>query len=80
MGQCWSDSKLHSERFEVEKHVSALDFAKISLQFESTVDPMFSTKCQKAEVERHLQHRKKRNISEGLGVADDSKSVNIIQY
>eukprot|EP00347_Sterkiella_histriomuscorum_P012258 403369285 len=68
MGQCMSDSKLQADRFEVEK------------QFEVTMDPAFSTKCQKVDVERHLQHRKKRNIREGLGVADDSKSVNIIQY
>ncbi|CDW77288.1 UNKNOWN [Stylonychia lemnae] len=68
MGQCVSDSKTTAERFEVEK------------QFEVTVDPAFSQKCQKPEVERHLQQRQKRNIRQGLGVNDDSKSVNIIQY
>ncbi len=50
------------------------------IQFEPTADPMFSKKAQKPEVERHLQSRKKRNIREGLGVVDDAKSVNIIQY
>ena len=41
---------------------------------------MFSQKAQPPEVEDHMSKRKKRNIRDGLGVADDSKSVNIIQY
>eukprot|EP00347_Sterkiella_histriomuscorum_P001955 403370026 len=68
MGQCMSDQKNFQERFEVEK------------QFEVTTDPMFSSRQVRPDVERHLATRKRRNMREGLGVADDSKSVNIIQY
>ena len=49
-------------------------------QYENSGDPMFSQKAQPPEVEDHMSKRKKRNIRDGLGVADDSKSVNIIQY
>lgn len=78
MGNCWSDSKITAERFEVEKQVIILSFLLLYEQFGLTLDPTFSSKCQNQDVERHLQSRKRRNMREGLGVADDSKSVNII--
>ena len=47
---------------------------------EATADPMYSQKLQDPVVEEIMKNKKRRNIRDGLGVADESKSVNIIQY
>ena len=73
MGSCWSDSKFsEGERFEVQKELNVVR--------EPEKDSKFTQKNQDPEIEEALAGKKRRNIREGIGVEDGTKTINIIQF
>jgi hypothetical protein len=68
MGNCWSDTGVQGERFEVIK------------QFKEDGDPMFYTKQMNKDVEPDIERHKRIHLNDGLGREDTSKSIITIQY